>query len=103
MLKIRNEFEVWMAEYGMTPVCPDFEQVMSEEQLIDLVPQVDGWIIGDDQATRNVVASGKAGKLKAAVKWGVGTDNINFAAFSEYEIPVVNTPNVLVAKLLIWP
>ena len=36
----------------------------------------------------------KKGKLKAAIKWGVGTDNIDFDAFKKLEIPVTNTPNM---------
>ena len=35
-----------------------------------------------------------AGRLRAAVKWGVGTDNVDFSAFTEFDIPVVNTPRM---------
>lgn len=69
-------------------------QVLREAELIELVPQFDGWIIGDDPATRKVVKAGAAGKLKAAVKWGVGVDNVDFAAFREFGLPVENTPGV---------
>jgi D-3-phosphoglycerate dehydrogenase len=30
--------------------------------------------------------------LKAAVKWGIGTDNVDFEAAKEFGIPVTNTP-----------
>jgi D-3-phosphoglycerate dehydrogenase / 2-oxoglutarate reductase len=75
-------------------VCPKVVQTLSEEELVQLVPQFDGWIIGDDPATRRVFEAGKNGALKAAVKWGVGVDNVDFVAAREFAIPVTNTPNM---------
>jgi D-3-phosphoglycerate dehydrogenase len=69
-------------------------QTLSVEELKELVPQHDGWIIGDDPATREVFMAGKAGKLKAAVKWGIGVDNVDFDACKDLGIPIVNTPNM---------
>jgi len=92
MLKSINEFKSIFESKGIELVCPDVVQVMSEQELIDLVPTVDGWIIGDDPATQRVFAAGKAGKLKAAVKWGVGVDNVDFKAAATLEIPISNTP-----------
>lgn len=74
--------------------CPFMVQTLSEEELVRLVPQFDGWIIGDDPATRRVFAAGKKGLLKAAVKWGVGVDNVDFASANDLAIPVTNTPNM---------
>jgi D-3-phosphoglycerate dehydrogenase len=79
---------------GVQIVCPDVAQALSEEQLVRLVPQFDGWIIGDDAATRRVFEAGKKGSLKAAVKWGVGVDNVDFVAARELGIPVAHTPNM---------
>src|SRR3546814_18453260 len=62
--------------------------------MVDLLPQYEGWIIGDDPATRRVFEAGKAGKLKAAVKWGIGVDNVDFAACKDLGIPIINTPNM---------
>src|SRR3546814_4139253 len=62
--------------------------------MVDLLPQYEGWIIGDDPATRRVVEAGKAGRLKAAVKWGIGVDNVDFAACKDLDIPTVNTPHM---------
>lgn len=73
---------------------PEFTQVLSEDELINLVPKYDGWIIGDDPATKKVFEAGKKGKLRACVKWGVGTDNVDFKACRELDIPVTNIPNV---------
>ena len=69
-------------------------QVLTEDELISLLPDHDGWIIGDDPATARVVKAAAAGKLKAAVKWGVGVDNVDFAAFRDAGVPVENTPGV---------
>jgi D-3-phosphoglycerate dehydrogenase len=77
---------------GITLVLPEMVQIMPVEELIKIVPTVDAWIIGDDPATAEVFAAGKAGKLKAAVKWGVGTDNVDFKAANALGIPISNTP-----------
>ena len=82
------------ANKGIDLILPEVKQVLSESDLINILPDVDGWIIGDDPVTKNVLTIGKMGKLKAAVKWGVGTDNIDFVACKEVGIPIVNTPNI---------
>jgi D-3-phosphoglycerate dehydrogenase len=64
-----------------------------------LVPDHDGWIIGDDPATREVFAAGKAGRLKAAVKWGIGVDNVDFAACRDLGIQIINTPDMFGAEV----
>jgi D-3-phosphoglycerate dehydrogenase len=88
--RLRDEF----ARRGAEVVCPEFRQVMSEDELIALVPQFDGWIIGDDPATARVFEAGVRGKLRAAVKWGVGTDNVDFAGAKRVGLDVVNTPGM---------
>lgn len=67
---------------------------MSEEELIETLPDFDGWIIGDDPATSRVFEAAKSGNLKAAVKWGVGIDNVDFAACKRLNIPISNTPGM---------
>ncbi|WP_421133883.1 phosphoglycerate dehydrogenase [Alteromonas sp. A079] len=69
-------------------------QVLTEEALIALLPGFDGWIIGDDPATRQVFEAGVKGNLKAAVKWGIGVDNVDFDACKDLCIPIINTPNM---------
>jgi D-3-phosphoglycerate dehydrogenase len=88
--RLRDEF----SRRGAEVVCPEFRQVMSEDELVALVPQFDGWIIGDDPATARVFESGVRGKLRAAVKWGVGTDNVDFAGAKRCGLDVVNTPRM---------
>ena len=73
---------------------PEVEQTLPEAELLDLVPRFDGWIIGDDPANRRVLEAGRRGRLKAAVKWGVGIDNVDFEAARELDLPVTNTPGM---------
>jgi len=94
MLALREEFEPILLSQGIEPVCPEVTQTLTEEQLIELLPGCDGRIIGDDPATEQVVMAAKAGGLRAAVKWGVGVDNIDFEAFSKANIEIKNTPNM---------
>lgn len=69
-------------------------QTLSEDELKALLPGYDGWIIGDDPATRAVFEAGQAGRLKAAVKWGIGVDNVDFQACRDLGIPIINTPQM---------
>ena len=38
--------------------------------------------------------AGREGRLRAAVKWGIGVDNVDFAACEDLGIPITNTPNM---------
>ena len=69
-------------------------QILSEDELCELVPQFDGWIIGDDPASRRVFTAARAGRLRAAVKWGIGVDNVDFTACKDLGIPITNCPNM---------
>lgn len=81
-------------QYNINITIPNFTQTLSEDTLCELLPKYDGWIIGDDNATYDVLFAGKQGKLKAVIKWGVGTDNVDFKACNTLNIPVSNTPHV---------
>lgn len=92
MLRMMGDLRHLFENAGVEVVCPDVVQTLSVEELIELVPQFDGWIIGDDPATRAVFEAGVKGRLRAAVKWGIGVDNVDFAACKELGIPIINTP-----------
>ena len=94
MLRQINLFEERFKEMNMEVTTPDVLQTLSEDQLIKLVPEHDGWIIGDDPATAEVFKFGKEGRLKAAVKWGIGIDNVDFSACEKLSIPITNTPGM---------
>lgn len=94
MLGLIDEFKPLFEAKGIQVDCPSVTQTLSEIELQVLVPQYDAWIIGDDPATRAVFQTGKNGNLKAAVKWGVGVDNVDFSAARDLGIPVTNTPRM---------
>ncbi len=94
MLGMMDEFYTKFSEKSLTGVAADVVQTLSEDELIGILPDYDGWIIGDDPASRQVFEAGKAGKLRAAVKWGVGVDNVDFKACKDLSIPIINTPGV---------
>ncbi len=94
MLGMIDSFRPVFAESGVELTAPEVVQTLSVEALKEIVPQHNGWIIGDDPATREVFAAGKTGNLKAAVKWGIGVDNVDFDACKEFNIPITNTPNM---------
>jgi D-3-phosphoglycerate dehydrogenase / 2-oxoglutarate reductase len=94
MLGMIQEFMAPAKELGLELVPAQVTQIMSEEELISVLPAYDGWIIGDDPATRRVFEAGKAGQLKAAVKWGIGVDNVDFAACRDLGLPIINTPQM---------
>ena len=99
MLGMIDSFRPLFAKYGAEITTPSVVQTLSVAELVQLVPNHDGWIIGDDPATREVFVAGKAGLLKAAVKWGIGVDNVDFEACKELEIPIANTPNMFGAEV----
>ena len=94
MLGLIDEFRYLFSEKGIDIYCPPVKQTLSVEELQELLPQFDGWIIGDDPANAEVFKAGHQGKLKAAVKWGVGVDNVDFKAAKELGIPITNTPRM---------
>ena len=94
MINRINNYKHLFDKYNFDVFCPEFSQIMTENELCKILPNYDGWIIGDDPATRKVFENGKKGKLKAAIKWGVGTDNVDFNACSDLNIPISNIPNV---------
>jgi D-3-phosphoglycerate dehydrogenase len=99
MLKQIEQFRSIFENKGIELITPNVVQTLSEEELMELLPQMDGWIIGDDPATERVFTAGKNGNLKAAVKWGVGVDNVDFNACKKLGIPIINTPNMFGAEV----
>jgi len=94
MLGMIDEFRPLFKQNGIELTIPNVVQTMSVDELKEFVPQHDGWIIGDDPATREVFEAGTKGNLKAAVKWGIGVDNVDFDACKDFGIPITNTPNM---------
>ena len=94
MLGLFDEFVEPAKKLGLELVAAETTQILSEDALISQLPAYDGWIIGDDPATREVFVAAQKGHLKAAVKWGIGVDNVDFLACQKLGIPIINTPNM---------
>ena len=94
MLGMIESFKEKGTKLGIELTPAKVEQTLSEEKLIQLLPGFDGWIIGDDPATKKVLEAGRKGRLRAAVKWGIGTDNVDFQACKDLDIPITNTPGM---------
>lgn len=99
MLGMLDRFIQPASEIGIDLVATKVQQTLSEQELIDLLPNFDGWIIGDDPATRNVFEAAHQGSLRAAVKWGIGVDNVDFAACEQLGISITNTPGMFGAEV----
>ena len=99
MLSMIDSFRHLFDAHGAELTTPGVVQTLTEEELMDLLPQHDGWIIGDDPATREVLECGRNGSLRAAVKWGVGVDNVDFSACEELGIKIAHTPNMFGAEV----
>lgn len=76
----------WDIEYLRGPV--------NESELLPIIHKYDGVICGDDEYTREVIKTGKEGKLKVLSKYGVGLDKIDLIAAKEYGVKVTNVPGV---------
>jgi D-3-phosphoglycerate dehydrogenase / 2-oxoglutarate reductase len=94
MLGMIDEFIPFAREQGFELVPAQVTQTLSQDELVKLLPAYDGWVIGDDPATKRVFEAAKSGQLKAAVKWGIGVDNVDFAACKDLGIPIINTPQM---------
>ncbi|MDI6870102.1 MAG: phosphoglycerate dehydrogenase [Bacillota bacterium] len=73
-----------------------------KDELIKLIPEFDGMIMGLDRLDADVIAAGK--RLKVLAKYGVGYDNIDVEAATKAGVVVANTPggnSTAVAELAI--
>ncbi len=77
----REGYEVILNPYG---------RVLKEEEIIKLIRDVDGIIVGIDPLTSRVLEN--AERLKVISKYGVGVDNIDIEAAKKLGIIVTNTP-----------
>lgn len=66
-----------------------YGRILTKQEMISLVGDIDGIIVGVDPIDQEVMDS--APKLKAIAKYGVGTDNIDLDYAKEKDIPVTIT------------
>jgi D-3-phosphoglycerate dehydrogenase len=60
------------------------------EDLVDLIPNIDGYIAGLDAIDRRVIEA--AGQLRVIARYGVGVDAVDLEAARQKGIIVTNTP-----------
>ena len=87
-----HEHDAAFAAVGIEVIVPPVIQQLTEEELIELLPGVDGIIVGDDPLTDRVLR--RADRLRIISKWGVGIDNIDLGAAADLGIGVMNTPGM---------
>lgn len=91
MLADRARFELALRKRGCVATFLGSDQALSEDELLELAPDYDGWIAGDDAITRSVL-SRLVPKLRVISKWGSGIDSIDLKAASELGVAVYNSP-----------
>jgi D-3-phosphoglycerate dehydrogenase len=70
------------------------KQQFSEAEMLEMLPEADMAIAGDDPLGAHILKAGVAGKLKGLVRWGIGTDNVDKPAATALGLPVYNTPGM---------
>jgi D-3-phosphoglycerate dehydrogenase len=90
----RKIFDLTFRDLGFEATWAHVEQQLPEADIVSQISNFDGWILGDDPCTRRVIEAGQSGSLKAIVKWGVGTDNIDFEAIEHLKMDFANTPGM---------
>jgi D-3-phosphoglycerate dehydrogenase len=92
MQRTEADWKGRFAALGIEVRLPPVVQQLSPEELVALLPEVDGMIAGDDQLTAEVLD--RAGqRLRVISKWGIGLDGIDLAAAERLGIRVTNTPD----------
>ncbi|MBP7949378.1 MAG: 3-phosphoglycerate dehydrogenase [Verrucomicrobiales bacterium] len=66
---------------------------LSEQRMLELAGQFDGFLCGDDEITRAVLAKSLP-RLRVISKYGIGLDKIDLGACKELRLPVLFTPGV---------
>jgi phosphoglycerate dehydrogenase-like enzyme len=75
-----------LVEQGYEVIMNPYGRILERAEMISLIKDVDGVIIGVDPLDQDVMQH--ASKLKAIAKYGVGTDNIDMSFAAKQGIPV---------------
>ena len=69
MLADEQRFAKILSDKGYTPIFRRPKQFFSEEECLELVGEIDGWLAGDDVITPEVMDKALP-RLKVISKWG---------------------------------
>ncbi len=90
-LPIVEKFRGRIEHAGYDLVIEEVQERADEDELLTLIPDIDGVICGDDRFSAKVLEC--ADKLKVISKWGTGIDSIDQEACARYGVKICNTPN----------
>jgi D-3-phosphoglycerate dehydrogenase len=87
----QNDSRPWdlLKEKGYELITNPYGRIMTEEEMIDSIKDVDGIILGVDPCSKKVLE--KAKSLKCISRYGVGLDNIDLEYAKKMNIPVHRT------------
>jgi D-3-phosphoglycerate dehydrogenase len=96
--KLRSDLEEQVKEvvYNTTG------RPLTSEELLEMIPEIDGYIAGLDAIDRKVIEA--ADRLEVIARYGVGVDKVDLDAAKDKGIVVTNTPganSVSVAELTV--
>lgn len=94
MVRAIERYESLLNNANFVATCPQATQTLPRDELLSIIDTFDGWIVGDDGVDTEVLHRGRSGRLLAAVKWGIGVDNIDFAAAKSAGVSIRNTPDM---------
>ena len=77
-----------LEENGIEVIENRFGRPMTKEELLEVVPDIDGVVVGVDTWNEEIFAH--APRLRAMARFGVGVDNIDLAAAKQHDIQVTN-------------
>ncbi|MBT9165411.1 MAG: Hydroxypyruvate reductase [Chloroflexi bacterium] len=81
-----------LKEAGVEVIESPSNKPLREKEMIEMVKDVDGMIVGLDEVTRHVIEQAKS--LRIIAKYGAGLDNIDLETASKLGITVTYTPGV---------
>lgn len=81
-----------LKEAGVEVIESPSNKPLREKEIIKMVKDVDGMIVGLDEVTRHVIEQAKS--LRIIAKYGAGLDNIDLETASKLGITVTYTPGV---------
>ena len=91
MVPFADRFVPELESAGCRVTVASVRERLEEEDLLRLMPPMDGIICGDDRITRRVIES--LPRLKVISKWGTGIDSIDRQACAEHGVRLRNTPD----------
>ena len=79
-----------LTEKGYEVQLNDIGRPYKKEEMLNLISDIDGIIIGIDELSAEIIE--EANELKVISKYGIGLDNIDINMATEKKITVTNTP-----------